>query len=223
MEKHIFESKSQFVLAVAEELQPIGGVSFVGIRHYLSDTGELSNYLINLGVKPETIKARNLDFFNTHSPEDIITGEVLLKYNITVEDVRRAFAELRQSIISPNKRRSQGQINNYEYISHGLKYNSNTLDFYVTGLRMHKKVLVPAVTEIELGKRPLTRAKNFIRWNYLKKIRVFKLKEGSSIVLNGKEFQYLRNPELEDISAVSVDDYVDVYKIQEELEKKSNL
>jgi len=218
MEKLFFNEKKTFLNSVGAELQKVGGVSFVGVRNYLAQSGELSNFLINVGVNYENVKRFNLDWLMNIDPETIINDDACRKYDVSASDIREAVIALREAAINPSQRRSRGQREAFEYLATGFKYGVNTLDFYVSGIRLRKSVIVPADTSINLGARPLTRAKNYIRWTYLKKYRTYKLDEGTSIVLNQKEFMYNADPE----TSTTVDEFVSFFEVEEAIKKASN-
>ena len=177
----------QVIKAVKEATEKsITGVSFVSIKNYTNKEGEVSNNLINVGIKYESAKQKDIDFLTNLNLNEAIK-EYSLKSEISL--LEEAKSELIAAFIKPDENRSNGQINAYTNIFAGVKVHNETGVLYIYGYRENKTVLVKG-TYKEVKSKPLTIAKNEIR-KLLKtgKFTQYALEVGNTLKLNGETLE----------------------------------
>jgi hypothetical protein len=159
-------------------------VTFCSVKGYVNDKGELSDYLINIGVNYQTAKQKDIKFL---SELDVTTME----WNCPMVDIIKAKTELLESLINPSPARSQAQKEAYIHINEALKLHTDTLELYVFGSKV-KKTIVEAVDYGADTRSAKTKAKDEIR-KLMKstKYRQFKFKlNGMRMKTNGEELQF---------------------------------
>ena len=159
-------------------------VTFCSVKGYVNDKGELSDYLINIGVNYQTAKQKDIKFL---SELDVTTME----WNCPMVDIIKAKTELLESLINPSPARSQAQKEAYIHINEALKLHTDTLELYVFGSKV-KKTIVEAVDYGADTRSAKTKAKDEIR-KLMKstKYRQFKFKlNGMRMRTNGEELQF---------------------------------
>jgi hypothetical protein len=159
-------------------------VTFCSVKGYVNDKGELSDYLINIGVNYQTAKQKDIKFL---SELDVTTME----WNCPMVDIIKAKTELLESLINPSPARSQAQKEAYIHINEALKVHTDTLELYVFGSKV-KKTIVEAVDYGADTRSAKTKAKDEIR-KLMKstKYRQFKFKlNGMRMRTNGEELQF---------------------------------
>jgi hypothetical protein len=159
------------------------GVGFVSIRGYENRYGEVSNNLINVGASYENAKKKDIEYLENLDLTTIETKTDL----VTLEKAR---TELINSLISPDKARSNGQKNAYTNICTGLKVHNETGDVYVWGFRVKKDVIqkgdYPTVNS-----RPKTIAKNELRKGMkTAKFTQYKVANIEQMNLNGDTLEF---------------------------------
>ena len=163
---------------LVENLKAVTGVSFVGVN-YTNQKNEKSQYLINIGVSYENAKAKDLQTLQELKVSEIKNYKGLDKDAITELD--KAKDALIKALIKPNKAKSDGQKNAYTHLINGMKIHNKTHDLFVFGFKVKKTVEIKGEykkTEFAYeGSKPLTRAKNYLRVQYMKstKYRQFKI------------------------------------------------
>jgi len=163
----------------------ITGVSFVSIRNYKNAIGEVSNYLINVGIRYEVAKAKDIAFL-----ENIVLSNYVFKSSI--ELIEKARLILIEAFIKPNEARSNGQIDAYTTIFAGVKVHNETGVIYVYGYKESKTIIIQA-DEKEPKKdtrSELTKAKDELR-KLLKtgKFTQYAIGEGNTIKGNGETLE----------------------------------
>jgi len=132
-------------------------VGFVSVRNYENKAGEIANHKFNVGAKLSNAKAKDIKTLNDL---DVTTlNSIVTVDSITLEKAR---LELIKALITPNKTRSDAQINAYTIISNGVKVHNTTGDVYVFGKKVAKDVLKKGEYKV-VKSRPLTIAKNELR------------------------------------------------------------
>ena len=168
----------------------ITGVSFFSIKNYFSKTsGETSNYVINIGIRYESSKAKDLKFLQ----ELNLDTYDLKKAGLTapLELLKEAKVELIVGFISPDENRSQGQINAYTPIYPGVKVHNQTGFLYIHGYLVSKTVVIPATEPKKVvNSSPKTIAKNQLR-KLLKTSKYvnFGVEVGNSLTSKGKTIE----------------------------------
>jgi len=134
----------------------ITGVSFVSIRNYTNKQNEVSNNLINVGIKYESAKAKDIEFLTHLNLNDHQFKSPLA----LIEEARHVLIE---AFKNPNENRSNGQIEAYTNILPGVKVHNETGVLYVYGYRENKTVLVQGDDKKAVKSAPLTIAKDELR------------------------------------------------------------
>lgn len=160
----------------------ITGVSFVSIRNYTNANGETSNNLINVGIKYENAKKKDIEFLETLDAKQHT-------FKSTPELIEEARVELIKAFLKPDANRSQGQIEAYTQIVPGVKVHNETGVLYVYGYREQKTVLKAGEYK-EVKSAPLTIAKNELR-KLLRtgKFTQYALELGNEIKANGETLE----------------------------------
>lgn len=154
------------------------GTQFVSVRGYANSQGEVSNYVLNLGSKYETARAKDI---------------AKLKKRLAEKDYRRpielqAITEVLQGLENPNVNRSKGQTNAYETIAGFpmLRRHKETKELYVYGQKISKKVLVKGDYKADT-RNPLTIEKDKVRKGLsTSKIRLMKLGREEEMIVQGR-------------------------------------
>ena len=159
-------------------------VTFCSVKGYVNDKGELADYLINIGVNYQTAKQKDIKFLSN-------LDVTAMEWNSSMVDILVAKTELLESLISPNKARSEGQKEAYIHINEALKLHADTLELYVFGSKVKKNV-VEAVDYGEDKRSAKTKAKDEIRQMMKStKYRQFKFKlNGMRMRTNGEELSF---------------------------------
>lgn len=138
------------------------GIGFVSLQ-YRNKEGELSKRLLNVGAKFENAKKSDI--------KTLDEGVVFIasdRYSRADWDL--ALAELKTSLVAPDKVRSDGQKNAYVYLNednHSVKFNPNSMEVYLFAKSERKEVLQAGVYKT-VNSSPKTLAKNAIKKEYLK-------------------------------------------------------
>lgn len=159
------------------------GVGFVSLQ-YRNKEGELSKRLLNVGAKYENAKKSDIDTLNE--------GVAYIgsdKY--TRADWDMALAEVKQSLVSPDKTRSDAQKNAYIVLNESngsVRFNVNQSEVYLFAKSEKKEVLEAGVYK-EVKSKPKTIAKKAIQKTYLKseKFRTFIIKNMAGSVKVNKQ------------------------------------
>jgi len=136
------------------------GVGFVSLQYRSKESNELSKCLYNIGAKYENAVKRDIDTLN-------LGVEYVPSPLYTKADWDLALAESKQSLIAPDKVRSDGQKNAYVSLNennNGIKLNYSTLDVYLFMKQESKVVLEQGVFKAVKSKAK-TIAKNVIKKN----------------------------------------------------------
>lgn len=160
----------------------ITGVSFVSIRNYTNKDGEVSNNLINVGIKYDSAKKKDVEFL-----ENLDAKQYTFKS--TPELIEEARVALIAAFLAPDKARSEGQKDAYTVIVDGVKVHNETGQIYVYGYRENKTVLKEG-TYKTVNSAALTIAKNELR-KLLRtgKFTQYALECGNEIKSNGETLE----------------------------------
>lgn len=158
------------------------GVSFFSIRNYESSTGEVANYLINVGINYEKSKQddietlRNLDVTKLDAKSSKV-------------DLMKAKTDLILAFEKPNENRSNGQIDAYTTICSGVKVHNETGKLYIYGYRVNKTILVEGEKKV-VNSSTSTIAKNELR-KLLKtgKFTQFAVEVGNTLKAQGETIE----------------------------------
>lgn len=163
-------------------LQKITGCSFVSIL-YTNKDGEVQKTLINVGVSYANAKEKDIEYLKNLDVKSVKStqGVALL------EEARKS---LLGALISPDKVRSEGQLNAYTYLTNGLKIHNETNALYVVGMVVKKEVIKEADYKADTRK-PLTIAKDDIRKELKStKYRTYDLSNMSTVNLKGETLSF---------------------------------
>lgn len=182
MKNLVVSSKAAEVINLARKAVSVSptGVSFFHLLNYKStESGEVANHLINVGVSYENAVAKDINFL---ASLDVRAFE----WKSPITDIEFAKSELLASLIKPNQNRSEGQKDAYTVIMGGVKVHNETGLLYVFGYSVKKEVLVEG-TYKQVKSSSLTIAKNEIR-KFMKstKYRQFKIDVGNQLKCVGE-------------------------------------
>lgn len=160
----------------------ITGVSFVSIRNYTNTSGETSNNLINVGIRYDNAKKKDIETL-----ENLNVSEHSFKS--APENIEQARVALIASFLAPDKARSEGQKDAYTHIVDGVKVHNETGQIYIFGYREHKEVLKAGEYKT-VNSSDLTIAKNELR-KLLRtgKFTQYALEMGNEIRANGETLE----------------------------------
>lgn len=159
-------------------------VTFLSIKGYKNEKGEVSDYLINIGTNYITQKEKDIKFLK----ELDVTS---MQWNCPMKDIVTAQLKLIENFQNPNPVKSKAQIDAYAKINDALKIHTDTLELYVFGSKVRKTIR----EEVDYGedtRKPLTKAQDEIK-ALLKhtKYRQFKFKlDGMRMKTNGEELVF---------------------------------
>ena len=189
MENTILESKKSssaidLIIALKKAVQNSPTkVSYVSIKGYKNKFGEISNNLINIGISYQKAKAKDIEFLTNL---DINSFDSKLDKAL----LEQARTELIASFITPEKARSEGQINAYTPIIEGVKVHNETGVIYVYGYREKKEILTEGNYPV-VNSKPLTIAKNEFRKKLSTgKFTQYSLEEISSVRANKETLEF---------------------------------
>lgn len=185
------------LLASLESLST-SGCRFISVPNYSRDggEGETADYLLNVGVDLGTAKQLDAQFLENHvlSEEDIQD----FAFQCDMEDCHEAAGALlieaqealHTALVKPStasKNRSEAQSEAYRPITNGLKFHKETGNIYIYGFSVAKKVKEEGAKK-EDRRKPLTKAKDFLRKKYMKspKYRTLALEKIEAVKMNGE-------------------------------------
>ena len=147
------EVKAKLFALLANQKTP----TFVAVKNYTNEQGEISNYVINLGASFANAKQADI--------ETLKSRETVAALNINFGEVALYSEEARIALLNANlkpSKASKAQTDAYTTICSNLRMHNETGRLYVYGFRVSKTVL-KAVEYPEVNNTPLTIAKNKIR------------------------------------------------------------
>lgn len=153
---------------------------FVAIKGYQNQEGEVSNYLINTGVKYANLVKKDIEFLKNLKTENELSEKARLELLTALEKNRNEETASAGSL---------AQKDAYTYLTPSLRIciANNTLQ--IVGYREQKTVLVEGVYPV-VNSRPLTIEKNKIRRNLkTSKFRPFTLGKMEGINMNGLKIE----------------------------------
>lgn len=158
--------KKEMIVVSAKTIK---GTSFVGVRDYRNEQGELSNQTFVVGIN--YAKLLQSDFqsllnFNLSTLADKFDSELLNQaYSELVSSLEKRLSsdEIKAELLAKNDDtivRSKAQTDAYSPVCKGVKAKDG--DLYVYGLQVRKTILEKGIYK-EVKSRPLTLAKNAIK------------------------------------------------------------
>lgn len=158
-------------------------ITFIAVNDYTNSANEVSNNLINIGIKYENQKNKDIEFLKTLDIQSI-------PFHSSLIDIEKARIALIESFIKPNENRSNGQKNAYYTINSCIKVHIETGEIFIYGYRENKKVLIEGEYK-EVKSSSLTIAKNELR-KLLKtsKFKYFKLSNLDTLKANKETLEF---------------------------------
>ncbi len=158
------------------------GVTFVSIKRYENEQGEIANHLFNIGRSYQRAIQRDIETLRNLDLTKLET-----KHPLTLMEEART--ELINAFLKPNENRSNGQKDAYLGILNGLKVHVETGFLYIWGFR-EKKTIIQQGTYKVVNSRPLTLAKDELRkLLQTSKFKQFKIKVGETIKGGGETLE----------------------------------
>jgi hypothetical protein len=178
METIIFLTADQVKARLIELLAIQATPKFIAVKNYRNNEGEVSNYVINIGV--DYGKAKQAD---TEKLKDAANFAGLEGYS----DAARI--ALLEASLKPSKQ-SKAQSDAYTQLCDNIRMHNETGRLYVNGFKISKTV-VDAIEYPEVNSSALTIAKNIIR-KELKatKFRQFCFDKLVEIRMNGETLEF---------------------------------
>lgn len=145
------EVKARLFALLAGQQTP----TFVSIKNYCNNQGEISNYVINIGASYGNAKDKDTEFLSEPANMMAIDFGSLAPFS---EDARIALLDAN---LNPSNQ-SEAQTDAYTTICPNVRMHNETGRIYVFGFKISKTVLVPGVYP-KVNSRSLTLAKEKIR------------------------------------------------------------
>lgn len=158
------------------------GVSFVSIKGYTNQQGEVADHVFNIGADYNKAKEADIKFLQEL---DLTKGQ----WNSDMVTMAQAKADLIKSLTKADEVRSQAQADAYTHICKGVKVHNQNGCLYVYGNRVNKVIHKQGEYK-SVNSRPLTIAKDELR-KLLKtgKFRQFIMAEATSFKANGETME----------------------------------
>lgn len=169
-------------------------IGLIAVNRYENKDGEMSKRRINIGYSYANLQKHDLKVLRNAKRVNSKNYPFIPSTKYTRADWNIAVAELIESIINPNEKRSKAQTDAYLVLTDNgaVKYCYNTQELYIDGLELNgsKRVLEEG-TKKTVKSAPKTIAKNVIRSKYLKcgLIRRFTIKNIGDIKMRGEELE----------------------------------
>ena len=110
-------------------------ITFISLKNYKNSSNEVSNNIVNIGIKYENQKIKDIEFLKTLDIQSI-------SFKSSLIDIEKARISLIESFLKPNENRSNGQKNAYYHINNAIKVHVETGEIFIYGYREHKEVLI---------------------------------------------------------------------------------
>jgi hypothetical protein len=183
--KIAISQKAMLVIALITNAvsNSITGVSFVRMKNYRNQLGELSDVTINVGISYANAVKKDIEFLtNINLSEYVWNSPIAL-----IEEARKTLIE---AFINPNENRSKGQTDAYSIIFDGVKVHNETGLLYVYGTKVGEKVIKEQGEKKVVKSAPITIAKDELR-KLLKtnKYRQYAVEVGNTISANGESLE----------------------------------
>jgi len=157
-----------------------GKGSFVGLRGYSNEYGELSNVLFHANVSYEEMKRKDIVTLQAANLSEF-EGEYSL------DELEIAKVAIIKSLTAPERKRSEGQKNAYVNLGNGMRRHVESNYLYIWGQVEFKKVIVKGEYPIVNSRRE-TLCKRFLSKVLelrTSKFRNYKVGNISEIAING--------------------------------------
>ena len=179
-----------------KELDGYKGARFIGFRGYSSQSGEISNYVINANISVERFKLADLRKLQNVNFD---TLQAIADTNkIAMEIVKLAWSEMLKSAeknVSANMAdrtaQSQAQSDAYVNINRSIRVHKDSLAVHIFGMVISKKTLVKGEYKA-VNSSDKTIAKGLISKALrlsASKFRTFIVDNLETVVASGKKFE----------------------------------
>jgi hypothetical protein len=188
--------------AFFDKFQSLKGSSFISIKNYEALTsGEIADHIININIS--VLNAKKTDFERLQACKESDLLNIANAKNISLELLKTALTKLTERAeknLSENKEdrtnQSIGQTDAYIFLTPAIKLHKETLNLYIFGQRISKKVIVPGTYENKPDTRkPLTIAQDEIK-KYLdlrsEKYGTYVLGNIDEIKINGETLERVK-------------------------------
>lgn len=201
--------------AVQSALAQIKGVSFVSIKGYKNELGEVQNQLLNIGYSLEKAKSDDFEYLmslNFSGKDEIFEQariELIKAHKIAsyLKNFKQEFGYIASLVtiflsgietsadinctakeVQTAYNRSKAQKDAYIMLDNGFKYSEEKDEYYVFGFQVRDKVVVNEATETKADTRSaLTKAKDCLKAKMKgSKFRQFKISSISIINAMGE-------------------------------------
>ena len=172
----------------------LNGASFIGVKGYINQYGEISNYNINVNVSIENAKKADFETLKAFKKEQLI--EIAKNVNVPMSIAEKALSELTISSeknLTADDRTAQSNAQNDAYISltPGLRFHKDSMDVYIAGFFNTKEIIVEGNYPV-VKKQDKTKIKDAIKKTLkMSKFRNFKIGNARSIVITGSTLQII--------------------------------
>lgn len=112
---------------------------FASIQNYHSKTsGETSNVIVNLKVSYVNAKAKDIDTLS----QMLASNDIPVIEGYTTDEIKNEMIKIKDALITPNKKRSDGQKNAYTFIKDDiLKVHNENKKIYIWAQSIKKDVI----------------------------------------------------------------------------------
>lgn len=179
-----------------KELDNYKGAKFIGFRAYSSQSGEVSNYVVNCNISVERIKLADLRKLQNVNFDTLQT--IADTNKIAMEVVKLAWSEMLKSAeknvsanIADRTAQSQAQTDAYVNINRSIRVHKDTLAVHIFGMVISKKTLVKGEYKT-VNSSDKTIAKGLISKTLklsASKFRTFIVDNLETVVASGKKFE----------------------------------
>lgn len=172
------------------------GCRFISLNNYMTQRGEVADYLISVGINVRTAKEQDLDKL-IDAPNAVLLGLASssgLKFDFFKSVVDDMAGKLTKNLNADKSKRtaaSQAQTNAYINIADGLSINRNTELIYIFGQQVKKNTIIEGDAKNE-SSNPAVIAKEMISEALdlrSHKFRRFILDSAEQVKMNGQTFE----------------------------------
>ena len=181
---------------ILKKFESLKSASFVGIKGYTNNHGEIADITLNTNVSTETAKQKDFETLKSLNESDLKTIAENCGQNLDL--VKTALSELLASAeknlnenLNERSNQSIGQIEAYVNLGNGLKIHIDTMDVTICGFQNQKKVIVEGVYP-KTNKQAKTICKDAIKKHCdlrMEKYRTYKLGKIDALKITGDTIQ----------------------------------
>jgi len=175
------------------------GAKFVSLKGYVSEIGEIADYVINTNISIMEAKKKDLETLQNCNTETLKVIKRNTAKDIALEIYSLAYAEMLESAsknvsanIEDRTTASQAQTDAYEHLTDGIKVCKSTDEVHIFGMIDQKHLVKKADTYKEVKSTDKTLAKKAITKQLnlrAGKFRTFKVLNVSEAKVSGEVFE----------------------------------